>query len=389
MSIQRREFLKTAFGAVALVGSGGSLLGARGASAATDAGLPSTLVWSTYDLGSTGYVEASAMADALGKTYGTRVRLQPSGTSLGRIKPLLERRLDYAWLSDELFFASEAMYEYAAPDVGPQDLRTLLGRLQSYGLAATKRSGVKTMQDIKGKRFAIAKANTSANVKTEAILAFADLSWNDLELVEVPSYSATYKALIEGRADVTGVVPQAPLLRELEASPYGLQWIELDPNHAEGWRKLQQVVPYCAPFQETIGAGLSENAPVWLVGYRYPQIATRAEISVDAVYHLVKAIAQTYDQYKDAAPIMKRWVVDMSGVPPAGAAFHEGAVRYLREAGVWSSEHQQWNERRLERHRALQTAWREMMTKEFRGQAEPERVQEVWLARRAEILQTF
>lgn len=388
MSINRREFLKTVFGAATL-GSGGSLLGARLAKAATDAGLPSALVWSTYDLGSTGYVEASAMADALGKTYGTRVRLQPSGTSFGRIKPLLERRLDYSWLADELFFASEGLYEYAAPDVGPQDLRTLLGRPHSYGLAATQRSGVKTLPDIKGKRFAIAKANTSANVKTEGILAFAGLSWDDLELVEVPSYSATYKALIEGRADITGVVPQAPLLRELEASPYGLQWLELDPNHAEGWRKLRQLVPYCAPLQETIGAGLSEEAPVWLVGYRYPQIATRAEVSADAVYHLVKAIAQTYDQYKEAAPIMKRWAVDMSGTPPVGAAFHEGAVRYLREVGVWRDEHQQWNERRLERHRVLQAAWREMMTKEFRGQPEPERVQEVWLARRAEIIQAF
>lgn len=49
------------------------------------ANLPSTMVWSVYDVGSTGYVEASAISDALGRAYGTRVRLQPSGTSIGRV----------------------------------------------------------------------------------------------------------------------------------------------------------------------------------------------------------------------------------------------------------------------------------------------------------------
>lgn len=388
MSMNRRDFLKTMSIATAL-GSTNLLLYARSASAASDATLPTTMIWSTYDLGSTGYVEASAMADALGKVYGTRVRLQPSGTSLGRIKPLLERRLDFAWLADELFFASEGLYEYAAPDVGPQDVRVLLGRPHSYGLAATKRSNVKKLEDIKGKRFAIAKANTSANAKTEGILAFAGLTWDDLELVEVPSYSATYKALIEGRADVTGVVPQAPLLRELEASPYGLQWIELDPNHAEGWRKLQEIVPYCAPIRETIGAGLSEDAPVWLVGYRYPQISTRADVDPSIVYSLVKAIDKTYDLYKETAPIMKRWAIETSGTPPTGAAFHEGAVRYFREKGIWTNEYQLWNEQRIERHRALQAAWREMMEKEFSRSADPERVSQVWQARRNEIIKNI
>src|SRR5690606_38301113 len=95
------------------------------------ANLPTTMVWSTYDVGSTGYVEASAIADALGKKYGTRVRLQPSGTAIGRVQPLKEKRVSHAWLANELYFAVEGLYEYCAPDWGPQDLRVLLGRVNS------------------------------------------------------------------------------------------------------------------------------------------------------------------------------------------------------------------------------------------------------------------
>src|SRR5690606_9421040 len=181
-----------------------------------------TMIWSVYDVGASGYVEASAVADALGKVYGTRVRLQPSGTSIGRIQPLKERRVSYGWLATEVFFAAEGLYEYASPTWGPQDLRCLLGRVNALSVVTTKTSGIKTLQDMKGKRYAYAKANTSVNAKVEPILEAAGLSYKDFQIVEFPSYGASLKALVEGKADCAGAAPATVTLRELEASPYGI-----------------------------------------------------------------------------------------------------------------------------------------------------------------------
>ena len=50
--------------------------------------LPSTMVWSSYDIGASGYSEASALAEGMMKKYDIRVRLQPSGTSVGRLLSL-------------------------------------------------------------------------------------------------------------------------------------------------------------------------------------------------------------------------------------------------------------------------------------------------------------
>jgi len=97
-------------------------------------GLPDTMVWSTYDVGSTGYIEASAIADALGKAHGARVRLQNSGTSIGRVLPVVQKRANYGWLANELYFAVEGLYEYAVPDWGPQDLQVLMGRRSSFSI---------------------------------------------------------------------------------------------------------------------------------------------------------------------------------------------------------------------------------------------------------------
>ncbi|GGG43887.1 C4-dicarboxylate ABC transporter [Caldovatus sediminis] len=323
--------------------------------------LPSTMVWSVYDVGSTGYVEASAIADAMGRAYGTRVRLQPSGTSIGRVLPLRQGRASHGWLANELFFAVEGLYEYAAPDWGPQEFRTLCGRVNGFSVVATRESGITRPEHLRGKRFAFVPANSSVNIKVEPVLAFAGLTWNDVQLVQFPSYVASLRALIEGRADAAGAAPATAVLRELEASPRGISWVELDPQNARGWQAAQRAVPFVEPFQETVGAGLSQQNPAWVMGYRYPMITVKTETREEEVYALMKAVHETFDLYKDVNPIMPRWEMRLAGTPPMDAAFHPGARRYLQDVGIWTPEHEQWQERTLRRHEAIKRAWEQFL----------------------------
>jgi TRAP transporter TAXI family solute receptor len=378
MAISRRNFI---------IGSGLAASGIAGtASAQTNLpNLPSTMIWSTYDVGSTGYVEASAVADAFGKKYGSRVRLQPAGTAIGRVLPLKEGRVSHAWLANECYFAAEGLYEYAAPEWGPQDLRTLMGRQNAFSVVATKVSGITEPKHMKGKRFAIAKANSSVNIKTDPILAFADLTWKDVELVEFPSYAAALKALIEGKADAAGAAPAAAVLRELEASPNGISWVQLDPANKEGWAKAQKAVPFVEPFQESIGAGLSKDKPIWMMGYRYPMVTVYAKTPEAEVYAMIKAMTETFDLYKDSNPIMPRWDIKLAGTPPMDAAFHDGAIRYLKEIKVWSAAHDKFQAGALKRQKALQDGWTKMMAGPGKD-AKAEDLAKMWEPERLKII---
>jgi TRAP transporter TAXI family solute receptor len=351
--------------------------------------LPGTQVWSVYDVGSTGYVEASAIADAMGRAFGTRVRLQPSGTSIGRILPLKQKRVSHAWLANELYFAAEGIYEYAAPDWGPQDFRVLAGRKNAFSVVATKESGITKPEDLKGKRIAWVPANTSVNIKIEPILAFAGLTLNDLQVVQFPSYAASLRALIEGRADCAGAAPAAAVLRELEASPRGISWVQLDPNNAQGWARAQRAVPFVEPFAETIGAGMSPQNPANVMGYRYPMITVNADAPEAEVYAMMKAVADTFDMYKDSNPIMPRWAMNLAGTPPMDAPFHEGAIRYLREAGIWKPETQQWQDRTLRRLQTLRTAWAEFLPGARSRNLSEQDFATAWGERRAAALATL
>ena len=388
MTLSRRRYLQAAGGLAA-----GGALAQFGITAAHAqqalANLPSTMIWSTYDVGSTGYVEASAIADAFGKKYGSRVRLQPSGSAIGRVKPLLDGRSSHAWLANELFFATEGLYEYCTPDLGPQDLRTLAGRVNGFSIVATAKSGIREPKDLKGKRFAIARANSSVNVKSEPILAFAGLSWKDVELVEVPSYGATMKALIEGKADCAGVAPAAATLRELEASPQGIGWGALDPANKEGWARAKKVVPFIEPLNESVGAGLTADKPVWMMGYRYPMITVAAKASEAEAYAMTKAVAETFTLYKDASPIMQRWDMSKAGTPPMDAAFHAGAIRYLKEAGHWKADHQQWQDGMLKRHAMLQAAWKDFIASAAAKAADADGLRSLWDSTRTNALKSL
>lgn len=328
-----------------------------GPAIAQEAQLPPVMVWSAYDLGSSGYTEASSIANALQEKFETRVRIVPSGTSIGRLLPMLTGKVDYGFLANETFFASEGLFDFANQSWGPQDIRVLLGRPATVGIAIAGDVGAKSVADLAGKRVGFVKGNPSINIKTDAYLAFGGLSRDDVEVVWFGSYGAMNDAMLTNQIDAMGMTPTSSFARQLEASPRGLFWPSFDPENKKGWAAATKVISFAEPAMQTTGVGISEEQPVWMLGYRYPMIVTYAEHDADEVYSLVKAIDESFDLFKDAVAGLQHWQVSHSILPPADAPMHEGAIRYAKEKGYWSDRAQQWQDARLKRFEAVSQAW--------------------------------
>ena len=72
------------------------------------------------------------------------------------------------------------------------------------------------------------------------------------------------------------------------------------------------------------------------------------------------------------------------------AAFHEGAIRYLKEKGIWGEAHATFQQRTVKRQQTLQAAWKDMMAKESQAKsAAPEALWKLWEPRRAEVLKSL
>lgn len=341
------------------VGAAATVLVAAASGAAFADELPRSMVWSSYDLGSAGHTEATGMANALQSAYKTRIRIVPSGTSIGRMLPMVTGRVTYGFLGNEAFFSSEATYDFAAKQWGPQDIRVLMGRPSPIGMASSRceERGIKSMADLRGKKIGYVKGNPSVNVKNDAMLAFGGLTRDDVEAVWFGGWGQQLPAILAGQIDVMNNVPTSGQVRQIEASPGGLCWPVMPAADTEGWKRAQAIAGFLKPVKATAGAGLSEESPLELAGYRYPVMSTYATTSDDEVHALMKALHATFADYDSTTSASKGWAMDVGGRPPYDAPTHAGAVRFLKEINVWQPEDQAWNETRLARAKAVQVAW--------------------------------
>ncbi len=328
---------------------------ASGASQAAD--LPKTMVWTSYDFGSAGFAQASAVANAFQKKFGTRIRIVPSGTGIGRMLPVTQRKAQYGFLATEAFFAAEGTYDFAVTQWGPQDLRIILAPPTATGLTVPKGSKYADGANLKGVKLGYVKGNPSVNVKTDALLAYAGLSRADITPVWFGGYGVMKGARLTGKIDGFLMSPYSGITRELEASPAGIEWVQFDPADKAGWERIQKIAPMYSPLAEDNGAGMEKGKPVNIVEFRYPMMSTYADRSEAEVYQVTKAMFEAFEFYKDVNATTKNWIISKAGHPPADVAWHRGSVKFLKEKGIWNAQDEAWNSARLARHAKVIEEW--------------------------------
>jgi hypothetical protein len=107
----------------------------------------------------------------------------------------------------------------------------------------------------------------------------------------------------------------------------------------------------------TVGSEISKDNPWEGSTYSYPILVANASQDADQVYSLVKAMIEGYDDYKDGAPGAKGWALESQNfewVMP----FHDGAIRYFKERGVWTDAAQAHTDALIARQGAIAGAWK-------------------------------
>ena len=329
---------------------------------AADPKLPETMAWSAYDVGSGGYNQAVAIGAAFKNKYGVNLRVMPGKNDVSRLLPLKTGRLDIVMNGVGSYMAQEGLYEFGAKEWGPLQLRVLLTGVSPQGLAmiAAADTGVKTVADLKGKRVAWVIGSPALNQNVTAILAFAGLTWNDVQKVEFGGYGASLDAIVNNQVDAGFAGSVAGKTYALEQSPRGLVYPTLPASDTEGWARVRAIAPFFSPVQGTVGAGMSKDKPVETSTYPYPIVHTMADRKADDVHAVVQAMDEAYSMYKDAAPGADGLALDRQNFEWV-IPYHEGAVRYFKEKGVWTDAHQKHNDALIKRQEVLAAAWKSVV----------------------------
>ncbi|MEH6643462.1 TAXI family TRAP transporter solute-binding subunit [Vreelandella glaciei] len=344
--------------------------------------LPSVVTWSAYGPGSSGHAQAVAMGAALQNNLGTTLRILPGQNDVSRMVPLRDDRVMFSAAGIASFFAQEGLNDFGTPNWGPQPVRLLLASSPNHnqGIAATEESGIENVADLAGKRVAAVVGAPAINNGIEAILAFAELSWEDVERVDYPGYSASWDGMNSGQVDAAWGATTISGAYQLENSSRGIHWLPVPHDNDAGWERIQSLMPHIFRHNATEGAGISEEEPHEGTNYPYPILITYADQDPMLVQSMTEALIQTFPDYQDAAPGADGWALDKQ---PLGwiMPFHEGAVAALRGAGVWSEEYEQHNQALIDRQDELAEAWQRLQEQGLEG----DELTEAWERERANI----
>ena len=321
--------------------------------------LPPTLAWSAYDVGSAGYNQSVGIGNALKQKYNVSLRVLPGKNDISRNLPLRNGQVQFSANGvGGAYLAQEGLFDFGAKEWGPQPVRGLMLNTsdQLLTVLAAKDSGVRTIADLKGKRVAWVIGAPSLNQNITAILAFANLTWNDVQKVEFGGFGPAMDGIVNNQVDAAFSSSVSGKAYAIAKSPRGLVYPVISHKDKEGWKRLNAHAPFFKPFMGTEGAELSKDRPAESSSYPYPILMTYASQDADLVYNMTKAMVETFDMYKGSAPGASGWAVDrqiFDWVVP----YHDGAIKYWKEAGQWKPEHQAHNDMLVKRQQALAKAW--------------------------------
>lgn len=327
--------------------------------AAEDIQFPKTIAWSAYQTGTGGYSQAVAIGNILQRQYGTNLRVIPGRNDVSRLATLRAGRVHFSAGGSEAIYAQEGILNFASKIWGPQSIRALMSNYSdscSYTMVTATDANIRSISDVKGKRVTFVQGAPSLNNAMSALLSYANLTWDDVERVEVGGYNASADAVVNNRADVVGGACNSPPFLRLEASPRGLTFPPFPHDDEEAIQRVRERLPWYVPHIAIEGPTIPPEG-IQVFTSAYPLLVGLDTSDELLAYSTVRVMHENYEIYKDNAPGASGWRIDRQKFEQAFVPFHPGAIRYYKEIGAWTPEAEANNQKNLHRQLVLKTAW--------------------------------
>lgn len=335
--------------------------------------LPNTVVWTTYDGGGAMHTAAVAISSALKQSNDVNLRVLSAGNGVAQQSTLKTGRADFVLAVFDVYFAQEGAYQFGAKDWGPQPVRLVLTSMtdQSFALAIAPdlAENVKSPRDLAGLRIAFVQGSPSIEAALNTyILACGGLTWDDVTKVDVPGFGASVDAYMNDQADVYFTTTNTGTSLRAEASSRGLAWVPVPFSDTECWKNIRASDPRWIQKVAREGVNIPKEG-IEMASYPDMMLNTTSERSDSLVYAMVKTIYDDFDNISKAAPTTYGLAADrqiLNYVVP----FHDGAIRYFKEAGLWNDELQAHNDALVKRQEVLADAWKETVARNISDDAE-------------------
>ena len=257
------------------------------------------------------------------------------------------------------YLAQEGVYEFGARDWGPQPVRSLLLNNSDalLTIVTAKDANINTAADFKGKRVAWVVGAPSLNQNITALLAFANLTWNDVKKVEFGGFGQAMDGIVNNQVDAAFSSTISGQAYKIASSPRGIRYPTFPHNDKEGWARVNKIAPFFVPAFGTEGAELSTENKAEAATYPYPVLMTH---EVDRHRPRLQHDQGDGGDCSTTTRTARRAITagtSSARSSPGRSRCTTAPCAISRRRGVWTAEHQKHNDALIKRQDTLAAAW--------------------------------
>ena len=259
-----------------------------------------------------------------------RCSVESTGGSVYNINTIKNGELDFGIVqSDIVYQASKG--EGAFKNAKYPKLRSVMAIYpELLTLVTNKDANINKLLDIKGKRINLGNSGSGNETTTLTLFSASGIDKSDLKQAATFGSSEMPDALKNNQIDGYFYMVGHPTANIKDASTS--VDVKITPLAGDNIDSLIKKYPYFAKANVPGGLYTGNDEPTPTFGVK-AVLVTSDDVSVNAVYTVVKAILENFDEFKKLHPayadITKESLLDGLSAP-----LHEGAKKYFQEAGL-------------------------------------------------------
>lgn len=231
----------------------------------------------------------TTLANEYSNTFDVNSKPQATGASVENINLIKEGKVEMAFvMSDVLTEAVEGVGNFKEKVGEVQQVAALYPNFVQ--IVTTAKSGIKTVDDLKGKRIAVGDQNSGVEVNARNLLAGHGITYDDIK-VDYLGYAEAADGLKSGTIDAAFLTSGLPNSSVLELSTsLDLSIVSVDPSRIEEIAKEQ---PYFVSME--IPADTYGNKEAIPTAAIMNALVVSSKLSEDDVYKLTKKFFESLD----------------------------------------------------------------------------------------------
>ena len=272
------------------------------------------------------------MVNRTKKEHNIRAVVESTGGSVFNIDAIIAGNLEFGLVqSDRQFQAVHGLAEWK--ERGPQTtLRAVFSIYpEAVTLIAASDSGIKNIQDLKGKHINIGNPGSGQRQNAIDALIAAGIDYEkDLEAESIKAIDAP-GMLQDKQIDAFFYTVGHPSGAIKEATSSARKVVIADITHVE---TLLDKFPYYtqATIPTKLYPGAENKEDIQTIGVK-ATLVTSSKVPAEVVYALTRAVFENFDDFKKLHPAYSSLIKE-NMLEGLSAPIHPGAMRYFKEAGL-------------------------------------------------------